>query len=401
MNRNVSSLIGLAAFIVLPVAAAAGPLAAAAGPLDTLQPGEWYMAPNTNVSALDPCPARNCSYSGTDGQANMMGAWNGGAYDTTRDRLIVWGGGHNDYGGNEIYTFDIATMAWSMVIGPTITTPADRSDGPGTNSTNYYHDGRPASRHTANALEYAANVDRFFSLAVGATYGSNPGQGFNVDSFDFNSNTWKTDWEIGPGNVYGSNGTIAAYHPGTGKIWYHASLNSPLAEFDPQAAGGIGSWTVYSSDYVEILSAVLLDPQRNRFVSLGAWGGVRKLFVWDLNNPNNPPTSPSTSGVQGGRDLESLTGVGFLYDPVGDRYIAWHGGTTVYALDPDTWAWSTVPLYSGNTVTPTPPNGQGTYGRMRYIPSKQAFILVNQTTENVYFFKLTAGGDLIFRDGFQ
>jgi hypothetical protein len=38
-----------------------------------------------------------------------MAAWGGGAHDTKRDRLIVWGGGHGDYGGNELYAFDVNT----------------------------------------------------------------------------------------------------------------------------------------------------------------------------------------------------------------------------------------------------------------------------------------------------
>ena len=137
-----------------------------------------------------------------------------------------------------------------------------------------------------------------------------------------------------------------------------------------------------------------MDYNRNRMVSIGEYGSSRVLRVWDLNNINSPPVNQPTSGASGGIALESARGVGFVYDPVGDRYIAWHGGTTVYALDPVTWVWSVVPLYSGNTVTPTPPNNEGTYGRMQYIPSKQAFILVNQTTENVYFFKLTNGAVL-------
>ena len=28
--------------------------------------------------------------------------------DTTRGRLVIWGGGHADYKGNEIYAFDFA-----------------------------------------------------------------------------------------------------------------------------------------------------------------------------------------------------------------------------------------------------------------------------------------------------
>ena len=369
-------------------------------PLNSLQPGQWYMAPNTNVSALDPCPARNCSYSGSDGQAHVMGAWNSGAYDTKRDRLIIWGGGHNNYGGNEIYTFDIATLSWARITEPSIVLPQDRADcfpagvagcSGGSNATGYYSDGKPASRHTANALAYAANVDQFFSLALGSSFGSTGRQGFDVDSFNFDTGTWKSDWQKSPGNPYGAAGTIAAYNPVTGKIWYHASMNSPLAEFDPTVSP-TGSWrtsTVTTPNNGQ--AGVLMDYKRNRMVAIGEYGGSRVLRVWDLNNINTPPTNPSTSGAPGGIALESARGVGFIYDPVGDRYVAWHGGATVYALDPVTWVWSAIPLYSGNTVTPTAPNNEGTYGRMQYIPSKQAFILVNQTTENVYFFKLTNG----------
>ena len=163
--------------------------------LDTLQPGQWGMVENSKLSALDPCLARNCSYSGSDGQAHVMGAWNGGAYDTTRNRLIIWGGGHNNYGGNEIYTFDVATLRWTpRVTEPSIVLPQDRADcfpagvsgcTGGSNASGYYSDGKPASRHTYNALAYAANVDQFFSMARGSAFGSSGSSGFDVDSFNF------------------------------------------------------------------------------------------------------------------------------------------------------------------------------------------------------------------------
>ncbi|MBI3775722.1 MAG: hypothetical protein HY273_09255 [Gammaproteobacteria bacterium] len=372
--------------------------------LNAMQPGEWGEAESTKMSAFDPCPMRNCDYSGSDGQAHVMGAWNGGAYDTKRDRLIVWGGGHRNYGGNEIYTFDIGTMSWARITEPTVVIPdLDYADAPCTatilvrcNFSGIYHDGRPTSRHTANALTYAANVDQFFSMALGSGFGGVGSQGFNVDSFNFVTGAWKTDWQKSPGNTYGANGTNAVYHPGTGKIWYHASMNSPLAMFDPAT----GVWTPYADYYVHEMGAALLDHKRNRFVILGgSTGGVRQLLAWNLGNVvelNSSSFDPkiTSKGVAGGIALETAVGVGFIYDPVGDRYIAWNGGTTVYALDPVTWIWSVLPIYSpsGKTpVTPTAANQYGTYGRMAYIPSKQAFVVVNQTTENVFFFKLTNG----------
>src|SRR5262249_55208648 len=72
--------------------------------IDSLQAGQWFQVPNSNLSAVlpNPLPPGN--------PVNIMAAWSGGAYDTTRDRLIIWGGGHADYAGNEIYVFDVNSL---------------------------------------------------------------------------------------------------------------------------------------------------------------------------------------------------------------------------------------------------------------------------------------------------
>jgi N-dimethylarginine dimethylaminohydrolase len=53
---------------------------------------------------VDPCPARNCGYSGSEGQSAVFADWNGGALATDYSKLggyIVNGGGHGEYYGNE------------------------------------------------------------------------------------------------------------------------------------------------------------------------------------------------------------------------------------------------------------------------------------------------------------
>ena len=104
------------------------------------------MFPGSNMSAVDPCPARNCPYTGAEGQAGVMNDWAGGAYDSTRDRLMVWGGGHAGYGGNEVYAFSLATGAWSRLTEPS---------NPITTCTDFYPDGRPASTHSYNFCNYS------------------------------------------------------------------------------------------------------------------------------------------------------------------------------------------------------------------------------------------------------
>ncbi len=79
---------------------------APSNPIDRLNPGEWYRVPNSHLSAVLPNPIP----AGNTGPPSLMIAWNSGAYDTTRDRLLIWGGGHKDYSGNELYAFNVNSL---------------------------------------------------------------------------------------------------------------------------------------------------------------------------------------------------------------------------------------------------------------------------------------------------
>lgn len=68
-----------------------------------LKRNTWCEIPNTHL--LDASP-KNLPVG-----RSIIAAWSGGAFDTKRDRLIVWGGGHGDYNGNEITGFDIRLKA--------------------------------------------------------------------------------------------------------------------------------------------------------------------------------------------------------------------------------------------------------------------------------------------------
>src|SRR5262245_33687406 len=58
----------------------------------------WYEIPNQQLGPI-------CQF----GPASCWGifAWSGGVMDTLRNRLIIWGGGHSDYSGNEVYALNL------------------------------------------------------------------------------------------------------------------------------------------------------------------------------------------------------------------------------------------------------------------------------------------------------
>ncbi|MEK7538862.1 MAG: hypothetical protein AAB552_03410 [Patescibacteria group bacterium] len=356
------------------------PSLVSAGPIDTLAPGEWYMFPNSNMSAVDPCPARNCSYSGVEGQQAVMDDWAGGAYDTTRDRLIVTGGGHAGYGGNEVYAFNIGTGLWSRLTEPS---------NPVTQCAPLNPDGRPASSHTYNFLQYVPTLDSFVTFGIGSFCEAGGGHTGYTMALNLSTNSWS---RLADASGYGI-GATTAYDSGTGDTWMKGTGYDPsydvataLYRYNPSTNTWVKGDNGNSDLAFDYAMTMAIDPIRHNMVGIGDG----KFIVWDISNPANVTRQSVTS--TGATSILSAGDPGFVYDTASNQFVAWNGGAVVYTLNPTTWVWTAVNPAPTNTITPTAANGRGTYGRFRYIPSKNAFIVVNKTTENVYAYKLPVSG---------
>jgi hypothetical protein len=80
---------------------------------------------------------------------------------------------------------------------------------------------------------------------------------------------------------------------------------------------------------------------------------------------------------------------GFVWDPIIEKFVAWSGGADVYTLDGTTHAFTRVAPAATNTVIPTAAAAQGTYGRFRYSPKYNAYVVVNSVDQNVFIYRLT------------
>jgi len=85
--------------------------------IQAMPANSWYTVPNSKLHG-DPAEALESEFPdiwqgngrGSDGRF----AWSGGALDTKRDRLVIWGGGHADYYGNELYAFYLGPANGSL-----------------------------------------------------------------------------------------------------------------------------------------------------------------------------------------------------------------------------------------------------------------------------------------------
>lgn len=201
-----------------------------------------------------------------------MDAWSGATFDTTRDRLLVWGGGHHDYSGNEIYAFELATLRWRRLTDAS-------TDVSGEDTNAYYLDGLPRARHTYGSLVYLPASDRFCAIGGNGLWPTGQHGENNLDCFDFSTSSWTRHGTV-PDGAYGI-GAITAVDPANGHVWSHGGGNSRLAEYVPAS----GQWTnhaPYNAGWLPYYLTGALDPVQHRLVAVG--GG--QAISWDLTNPN-------------------------------------------------------------------------------------------------------------------
>ncbi len=349
--------------------------AAQAGPIEDLQPGHWYEIPNSRLSAVLPSPVPP----GNTGPESIMDTWNGGAYDSKRDRLIVWGGGHMDYAGNELYVFDMTTFRWTR-----LTNPSSNVSGQGP----YYADGQPRSRHTYEVQEYIPDpVDRFCAWGNSSTY---PQSNYfsNVDCFDFDTNTWSLRTNV-PSIDYGG---ITAYDADRGLLIHHSTAQGRPSVYN----WATDTWRSGSreGEFVSYELTADYDPVRKQLVGVGGGGSGPDVYIWNVSNPNSPG---SMQGLQttGHDGVINILNPGVAWDPVLKRIVIWGNGPNVYSLDRDTNVWQKHAPAPTNTVNPGQRASNGTFGRFRYMPRFNAYVVVNSINANVFVYKLTANSGVV------
>ncbi len=390
----------------------------------------WHVLPNTQMSSVcvgnvpngmytDPTMTTTTNY---DFNCNEIIPWSGGAVNDTTQQLIVWGGGHSDYAGDEVFVLNLnGTPSWQLFTNPTIPVPFNW-DGNNWEGLNPYYkrlaDGgiyqpgaTPASRHTYNGLQYVPYQNKLYSFG-----GAVANSGFlssEVWTLDMAAKTWTM---LGPPFSKSPGYPTSAYNPTNGHIVMH-DKSWALSDYDPHT----NTWTTLTTTYhVEDGTTAAVDPVNNLFVVVGAAGTT--------NNTSYPvlPTShtvqvfslsaPYTmqSWTASGCDLTYRSG-GLAWDSALGLMVGYPGGgNQVYLLNTGPNAVSTpygsVPSHQCLDVpismNPSPVKGidypqdpegtqagdnYGIYGRFGYLPSLDVFVIMNDHTQDAWILRLTGG----------
>jgi hypothetical protein len=280
--------------------------------------------------------------------------------------MLVWGGGHGDYAGNEVYAFDTEALKWERLTDPSLGDKASLTD------RDPLADGNPASRHTYDGLTFLPSRGVLVAQG-GATAGA--GNGSEVTwAFDPGKREWTNRSASGPSPKQECCNFTMDCDRSTGKIVLRTTSSIWSYDYDKNTWSKKMDWALPSRP-----RASRVDPKRGLFFSLGNGD----FLAYDIAGDRDVTQAWKTAG---GDSILAAYGPAMDYDAKSGKIVAWNGGSP-YALDLDTKVWTKL------SAAGAPPKGGewGTYGRFRYLPEDNVFILVNSVDENVYFYKMTAG----------
>jgi len=332
-------------------------------PQESTSPG-WHQIPNTKLAEV--CKRDDATH-GVVGCRAVIGMWNGGIADTKRNRLVFWGGGHNDYYGNEVYALDLNSRKMERLTEAT-SPPVPCEEG--------QPDGHPSSRHTYDNLAYVAHADLMYAfgggLACDKGMGSSSTWVLNLETL-----TWKKMDAGERRKPDGDRGfAVAAYDPMLHKVFLNDSY--ALWEYDYEK----NSYLLRNSNAtIDNGMTGAIDSERRLLILFG----LGKVRAFKIGPGGNYAMQVWDNQVKRCEALRNAVYPGLAYDPDMRRIVGWAGGDAVYLFDPETKSCSSQTFPGG----PGEQQENGTYGRFTYFPALRVFSLVNDWRQDAFVLRLS------------
>jgi uncharacterized protein YjdB len=382
----------------------------------------WHALPiATSLQSSGACPPNGFGgdpYQFADNCQNVIRTWNGAVADTTANRLIIWGGGHDNYFGNEIYSLNLLAnpITLTRVKDPTV-------------PTNFANDATcvdgippaspiaPNSREGYGGLEFLPTPNRMmiFDGSLACIQGDGSSNTWTIPLSNLSSSTsWVHEDPTLTGtkpNADGDGpyGNVAAYDPNSGLVFVSDTEALYTYKYSTNTYTQI---TTPKGFVTGIYLSGAIDPTRKLFVLVGACSAGTcasgdGVFVADISNPASTTQQNWTTAtladpncaefLDGGVNPISAANPGITFDSVANDFVGWpNQGNSVYIMTPDPanhrltcqkLTFTGGPPNSADS-NDTPNTSNGTFGRFRYFPALDAFVLVNDWNVPAYILRL-------------
>ena len=304
-------------------------------------------------------------------------AYSGMAVNPLAGRLYLFGGGHADYWGNEVWEMSIddpGPKKWRRHYAPTygpvgssdaaliatISGDTDLVNWPG----RYIASGKPIGRHTYYSVRWIPGIGKLF--CAGGSYYSGSGHELLWSIY---GNTWYDQWLYDPlARAWDFIG-IPSYlaHDGTSikspvassnvkppaYLWWHPTRNTV---YGVKATGHASNTAVLEFDsstriWTELASSTLPIADNNEFLAilhverdsivLLTWG-PRPVSIWEYALAGGTWQERAPTGV-GPIALSTNSGDNAVYSTYSRMMLIYSvAENKLFRLDPSSWTWETV-----------------------------------------------------------
>ncbi|MDD5036041.1 MAG: hypothetical protein PHE55_14925 [Methylococcaceae bacterium] len=368
-------------------------------------------------------------------ESAIISAWSSFAWDSNRGEAILYGGGHANYPGNEVYVWKSSTLQWERASLPTaikqVATPT------GSSYVTVDNGASPLAAHTYDNSVYLSKADRFLTFGgasynSGSIYAKQDASGALVSTGPYAFDPSRANGNL----VGGADGTGVDSTIKGGNMWQNLDIfaNQSSSVLPQQFVNGMADATVENGkDVVYVVGSNqtvnslyryeindINNPSLNTWslvgtyephtlsgLGTGAYDPVHKLFIrtgdvynyfgttitapffyWDLNHPSagNPELifNP-VNNTSGALTFTHLKDMGFEYDPIGGRFLLWGGGNDVYSLSGDFGTGWTLTVENIASIASGPGGagvandyyyggGGGVLGKWHYAPDLGVFV---------------------------
>jgi hypothetical protein len=335
-SRHISRLSLAASALVFSLPTAG--LAADASYLQTLlagtAAGSWVKASTDGAGSYRAAWGNDIG-TGSGGPASIVSAWSSFAWDTKSNNLLLWGGGHANYGGNEMYVWNGAGAKagqWTRGSLASELTQVDRvvpGDAAGTTQIDVRHyfvtdRAAPQSAHTYDNNVFLANNNMFMTFG-GASYDS--GYGFETLNADGatarRAGAWMWDPTKANANLTGGVGGSANNSAAAGGNMWTNRIGSLAAGSDNGSGNHVNGTTAYRKEGAGGLTDVVYVTMATDCSGCGNWNSLYRYEVGDVRNGgldkvtrvgfSGAGGAPTGFGVAAGQSAATLDSLHNLY----------------------------------------------------------------------------------------
>ncbi|WP_102797870.1 Ig-like domain-containing protein [Bowmanella denitrificans] len=271
----------------------------------------------------------SANFWGVVGPTAVFDAWNSSVFDKHSNTMYFFGGGHSDYGGNEVYQLDLNENVWTRLTDPAPLIVAEpHSELPA--YTVHIPASTPLSPHTYDGILWNPVTNSIW-MASSAGYG-----GVNLPSHAPHENTV---WEFSPQSrqwtKYVSEHTFhypkSAVRANGDMLFISGSAHNALLVKPDGTQKSLGP--IRDLGGTSVVSTLFVNPETNEFYSSND-KGIYKLDVRANSVAAEQLVAyPSLEELNYSMDLRQAA---FNYRPVDKKFYIWNGGPELITWDPST-----------------------------------------------------------------